>query len=593
MRIICPKCGTEYFLESGQLEQDGTPVQCSACEHTFTVYAPTEPVTRTPRSHKKADAPTPEQVSRPQERASRPPDPPPPPPRASASVMPPPPPQRRGSATLFLAQGDRVYKVKDIATLQRWIVEKRVLPGDRISNDGKSWEVVTDRSDLRAFFAIIEQLKSARRELKHKTREMKAVEDGAAVPDGSDESTVRPPTGQLAESGAIPDVVVVSGSHALQAAEPPQDAGSSLSGEFDGHGPESVPHLASVPAEAEASGGHFFTASPDSLSASATDLKGEEEESFAASAAVDIQPADEAMSSANMMATRPVPVQNPTPHPADASPASAPTPTGPTPAIDTPSPAATRSDYDPDQTFDDFVEPKSNTRFYVGLLALLTLVVGAMWWFMMGPGRSAVFDETGEVAVAANTGDATEEPVTTAEPTPVVDEDPELPTAEPETGPATDTPTPTPVAATSTPRVEPSTPRPTPTPAPERSTPAPRAESADKLLADGDRARDRGNFRQAADAYSGALEADPKSFRAALQLGWMNVELGRNTSAEAAFGKALKLRASSAEARYGLGLAYQAGGKTDKAIAAYERALELDPEGRDAREIRAILAQLQ
>jgi len=76
-------------------------------------------------------------------------------------------------------------------------------------------------------------------------------------------------------------------------------------------------------------------------------------------------------------------------------------------------------------------------------------------------------------------------------------------------------------------------------------------------------------------------------------LGWMSVELGRNSAAERAFGKALKLRASSAEARYGLGLAYQAGGKRDKAIAEYERALELDPDGRDAREIRAILAQLQ
>ena len=59
-----------------------------------------------------------------------------------------------------------------------------------------------------------------------------------------------------------------------------------------------------------------------------------------------------------------------------------------------------------------------------------------------------------------------------------------------------------------------------------------------------------------------------------------------------AFKKALALRSSSAEARYGLGLAYQARGQVTQARAEYEKALELEPAGRDAREIRAILSQL-
>jgi hypothetical protein len=77
---------------------------------------------------------------------------------------------------LFLAQGDRIYKVRDFATLQRWVVEKRVLPGDQLSHDGKSWEVVSSRSELRPFFAVIEQLKVTKRSLSKVRKERDTFE---------------------------------------------------------------------------------------------------------------------------------------------------------------------------------------------------------------------------------------------------------------------------------------------------------------------------------------------------------------------------------------------------------------------------------
>jgi predicted Zn finger-like uncharacterized protein len=145
LRIVCTRCATEYFLESDQLDRDGTPVQCSACEHVFTVYpGGTGQPAASDADSQVATAP---------------------PPTSTSGVIPAPPPSEALKRGLFLAQGDRIYKVRDFATLQRWVVEKRVLPGDRLSHDGKSWEVVSSRSELRPFFAVIEQLKVTKRSL--------------------------------------------------------------------------------------------------------------------------------------------------------------------------------------------------------------------------------------------------------------------------------------------------------------------------------------------------------------------------------------------------------------------------------------------
>ncbi len=630
MRIICPKCGTEYFLEGEQLERDGTPVQCSACEHTFTVYAPVSESPRTPRSNPTASHPG-AQTPAPAEPAARTPAALP----RTSPVVPPPPPVRKGSGTLFLAQGDRVYKVKDIATLQRWVVEKRVLPGDRVSNDGKNWEVVNERGDLRAFFAIIDQLKQAKRALKQKTREMTAVsheaevarhaaiEAAAQIPGPTpEESTVRPMM-DVSASGDMPDITGASADFSGGADPDDSLRAASLSlPDTTPVAPESVPDLPAMSAPSEAAvEDKFFSASTGSLPAAppppeeskvsffdvrGTPIPDEESPSFnrmhemGASGSVssrdesvhvdttpgvedpgmsvqpsrrDIpQPAKEEL--ADLKATRHVPVST------KEETVSAPMPSEPSPADES-------GDFDPNQTFDD-IEPYtggSGRGFYLGLLLLIVIVGGAMWYFLMGPGASQVF-ETGELADGAVEAEVLEEttPEEPASPEETPDAVEETPTPEPET------PAPTPA-----PTVEPATPKPTrpPPSAREPATPKPTPKAKEDHMGVGNKARDRGNFRTAADAYGKALEADPRNFRAAIQLGWMNVELGRNSAAQTAFKKALALKGSSAEARYGLGLAYQASGKKAAAISEYERALALEPDGRDAREIRAILSQLQ
>jgi predicted Zn finger-like uncharacterized protein len=657
VRIICPKCGTEYFLEGDQLEQDGTPVQCSACEHTFTVFASTVDV-RTPRSATpRAPAPPPTPKPRP----------PPPPPAPARTPMPPPSPVRSRAASLFLAQGDRVYKVKDISTLQRWIVEKRVLPGDRISPDGKSWEVVSDRADLRPFFALIEQLKATKRALKEKAQEADEVAVQAEAARRAEEDrleTIRQeaPTGgdsgvpdpRAAQSGEVPDVtrtdefaaaaadaglLRMSGSMPGQNAVHPgvqmevEDAFFEASGKSlpaapvrEGGDPTarddvvsdsfySLEAKAKAEAEADQSGsfGRMHSLSTSDAFAPTPAPKDrapaavEPETDPGRSAPGGIDPSSDAEEvadpSVNFKETRRVPVQKPTAPPVEVDHQA--TPTGPTPAIswvDSGSGeiVAPRDDFDPDQTFhpEEIEEPKTGTNFYLVLLLIVVALGGGLWYLLVGPGRSLVFD----------TGPEGTTPIVEAEPEP--EATPEEPateddglaqdeTPEPEVTPEEATPEPEPSTPEVTPRPEPSTPRPTPAPTPRATPtprPTPRAEPATPNvdhLAAADRARDRGDYRGAADAYGKALEKDPRNFRAALQLGWMNVELGRDNAAKTAFQKALSLRSSSAEARYGLGLVYQSLGLDSQAKAEYEKALELEPNGRDAREIRAILSSLQ
>jgi len=109
----------------------------------------------------------------------------------------------------------------------------------------------------------------------------------------------------------------------------------------------------------------------------------------------------------------------------------------------------------------------------------------------------------------------------------------------------------------------------------------------------GDRAREQGRFEEAASAYEKALASNPKNFSVALQLGWCYIELGRSSKAVAGFRKALRLRSASAEAHYGLGLAHQDMGQREDARSEYQKSLDLDPDGRDAAEVRALLSQLR
>ena len=62
-----------------------------------------------------------------------------------------------GEGALIKQEG-KVYHVRNAATVQRWIVERRVLRDDLISTGGAGWEPVGQHPDLEIFFQMVERL---------------------------------------------------------------------------------------------------------------------------------------------------------------------------------------------------------------------------------------------------------------------------------------------------------------------------------------------------------------------------------------------------------------------------------------------------
>ena len=732
MSIVCPKCETEYALDPAQLSVEGTPVQCSACEHTFTAYpqdaeegtagSAAAPRTVVPRPGSNASSKSHTQSGgsgsfRPPGSARRP--------HSetggsggfssgktaesSGGVVPPPPHLKSPAGRLFLAQGDRIYKVKDIATLQRWVVEKRVLPNDRLSRDGKSWDVVSSVAELRPFFTVLDQLKETKRALS-KARKSNAQKLETGSPAGASVSGAQPslrretpppvlPPGRPAqsplgsESLAVQERAVVSGAEDVSAGaatpmgvsaiddadvgvpsltEPHLAAGLTSTAEsaeeteiseheggaaeevqtdpatsapIDESGPIATGlQVAEFPPPSESlDGTQGDPSSTEQLpGATSTGVEGSDQSFFGMGTSTGELSDDEdegvpdpfdvgasrsgAMGSPDHLETRTFTQSDSLAHAEGL----------PEPDSSDEGEGSRADDYDPDQMFDQgFAAPEekkgAGLGFYIGLGGVAALVLAVGWYFLMGPGRAAVVGDTQTAAKAVPSATPAEaipgtpvDPVngeaakladaaiaSDANPKP----DPSVaspasvtPAAAPKKASAAPTPTPIPASAAapwmepakkSEPPSEPAgdtsakPPRASkPAPAGAKESPKPAANAASMVKA-GDRARDRGDYRGAAKSYSEALKLEPSDVGTHIELGWAYIELGRNREAVTYFLKAVDMSPARSEAHYGLGLAYQTMGLDSQAIAEYRQVIKLDPNGRDTREVQALLRQLE
>lgn len=673
MRIVCPKCETEYALDASQLAPEGTPVQCSACEHTFNAY-PTgasgkgEPPTKVMPAPDEDSAPVlPEMADTHTDGDSdegQDEDVPTAPRRATSTPAARAPRAALGgggdlaerkkdasaakskSGRLFLAQGDRIYKVKDSATLQRWVVEKRVLPQDRLSRDGKTWEVVSTIPELRPFFAVLEQLKQTKKALsksrKAESRKTSSARRDPPPPVLPADRPAKVPVGQeslapqeravveLADnvSAGAATPVGIRFAQPMREPSPPDDEATDADAESPVDTPSDPPALAGpgldVPEPSAESGLHASIEESETDDA-AESVSAEVPEDPAASQKVETvddvedvpEDADEGLADSFFGATGGDPLGgNLGPDEKDTRSFKVPGTVEtsdhlPMPdTVQVPTRPARQVDFDPDQTFDGMktVSPRgegAGTAFYVSLMLLAVLSVVLFWYFLLGPGRDSVFGDplagvepppSGEVATEATPepeGDA----VASTDPTDAApDESTPTPAPAEPASPVEPDPTPAPKP---TPKPEPTPapvakPAPAPRPAPEIARPAPSPPAtAAAFRKAGDRARDRGDFRGAAEAYGEALKLDSGNHAVRIEAGWANIELGRNSDAARHFEKAVSLRPSVAEGYYGLGLAYQSLGRTAEAITQYQRVIELDPNGRDTLEVKALLRQLE
>ncbi|MCK6527510.1 zinc-ribbon domain-containing protein [Myxococcota bacterium] len=561
MRVICPRCRTEYEFDTARVSQEGTRVKCSSCEHVFTVYPP-DVVQATAEGR---DSP-----------------------RGAAAAVP----QAPG---ILLSQGDRVYRVRDLATLQRWIVEKRVLATDRVALDGETFEAVADRPELKPFLALLEQLRETRKELareRERTTSLSLVEAG----------TNEPPTHTTAEFNRA-RVLAALGEDAAAPAEPsPAEAGSAEAPAAPAPSAPTPPREGGEPAASGALEGAAPTA-PE---------RGTEPVPPPALPRARVEGPVAAVAPAKAGATPRVPAA-----PAPGAPATPAARREPSPARA--SAAAPEDRFDPREALGGRRRGLAPTLLALGIAGG---VIGATFAWMRGGGESprAGSDEPGPVGTLAAQagGEATASGVPESPAAPVPSEvsprDSGI-SVEPAPPPvAVEVPKkPSPPAGASDPpsvakaqdgaRTPGGEERPSPDGAPRRpaevalATPAPTpALSASKTAEEARRHASAGRHVEAAAAFRRAIALSPKDVSLLIELGWEEVAVGRHGEAAETFRKAVRQNSSIAGAHYGLAYAYDKLGEKDKAVEEYNTCIGLDntasrSDARECTSLRDILVR--
>jgi tetratricopeptide (TPR) repeat protein len=100
--------------------------------------------------------------------------------------------------------------------------------------------------------------------------------------------------------------------------------------------------------------------------------------------------------------------------------------------------------------------------------------------------------------------------------------------------------------------------------------------SAAQAFEEGQNAQERGELNNAVRFYSAAINAEPKLFQAYYQRATVYLALGRDREAEGDLKKVMELKPDFARAHRALGQIYLDAGKTDEAIQAFSKSLELD-----------------
>lgn len=145
MHIRCENCSVEHDLDPpAWVVSTGRPFRfrCSACGFSQMVQPPAPVTAQTVVAPPSTAQPLGANAELPTEDLPKPP---------GESASPP----------VYLKQEGKVYLVRDWATVQRWIMERRVEREDLVSEGGVRWEPIGTRPELGSFFAAVEQIEAS------------------------------------------------------------------------------------------------------------------------------------------------------------------------------------------------------------------------------------------------------------------------------------------------------------------------------------------------------------------------------------------------------------------------------------------------
>jgi predicted Zn finger-like uncharacterized protein len=156
MDVRCDRCQTEYELDDESVAGSGASVQCTTCGHTFVVsrngdilLGAATPPSGVPGGGLPSSGTPPANVGSLGSQSSAAP-----PPTASRerSSTPPPVPE-----WVLTTEEGQSHRLRDLTTLQKWVVERRVGRNDRVSFRGGVWRALGDVEELRPFFDVVAQ----------------------------------------------------------------------------------------------------------------------------------------------------------------------------------------------------------------------------------------------------------------------------------------------------------------------------------------------------------------------------------------------------------------------------------------------------
>jgi predicted Zn finger-like uncharacterized protein len=471
---------------------------------------------------------------------------------------------------MHLRQSGRDYTVRDLAALQRWIVERRVLREDLVSVDGVHWEPVGQVADLNPFFQVVEQADRAfDLETSHSSPlagiaapvgyslGMALAEHGGGVSDPDTASQDATASEQRwPEVG--PDLPTAEVEDTIRGMPPLMDDGEPLALQSDVTEGGGLPLLDSHRS--------FEEADSPTVSIGAIGAAG------ATSAAPPAPPPSSDASDIRMLDDWTEEVEDRPPSPKA------------TPELD---PSA---DW-PAEPDDDWGERPRRSPFVAGISAAILVVAVGGWWLMnrgstdlpaSGAAEHAASLAVGPTDPAAQAGTGAESGGTAAATiaagaaTAATPEGPP-PTAQTVSAPASASQAiPAPASA-----AQPST-----APAALVSAP-PAAQDATAPVAAADTAKKPVTVTKLTTAKAPAADAGAgASTGALLNQGWAAINKGRFSEARDRFERASQRAPSSADSWYGLGYAEEKLGRGDEARGYYCRALNLaDPSSETGREI--------
>ncbi|HCF62182.1 MAG TPA: hypothetical protein DFS52_29850, partial [Myxococcales bacterium] len=127
MDVRCDRCRTEYEFDDEKITEAGVTVRCTVCGHVFKVKKKALLVTMPLKPGESSAAPD----------------------------LPPSNPEKPRDWKVRQANGN-LFTFKELTTLQKWIVERKVARDDEISLTGESWKRLGDIAELASFFQVVE-----------------------------------------------------------------------------------------------------------------------------------------------------------------------------------------------------------------------------------------------------------------------------------------------------------------------------------------------------------------------------------------------------------------------------------------------------